>query len=222
MRREGKQALMRYTRDTLGRYLRAETLRKCAPLEACELTDTGEDWRRAFREHDELLAEIEDMALASYDDGFGQWIRDRRRLLSEEFEHLAAREAAGERIRARSEADMLRAEFEAAEAEPAHRFVATVEVDRADVTGLDAPEARELALRLAAWNGPGPVYKRRHGRRYLHPRIFRVDLNDPLISGLPFAADLEQLVGEGRIDVIHEDITPRPRRRGRQAAGAGR
>lgn len=215
MQEDGKRAIMRYTRDKLGRFMRGETLRECAPLDLCELTDTGDDWRRAFAEADALLAELADLAAAAYDDGFGQFIADRRRLLAGEVEHLAAREAAGERIRARPELDMLRDEFEAEPeaAEPAHRFVSSVEVDRADVTGLEAADARALALRLQAWNGRGPVYTRRGGQRFLHPRITRLDLADPLIRRLDFADDLEALVDEGRLDVIHEDITPTRRRR---------
>lgn len=75
-------------------------------------------------------------------------------------------------------------------------FIETAEVDVLDLTGLEPELARELALKLARWNGGGKVYSRRNGRRYLHGDVRRIDLNDPTVQSLPNYEDLQAVVHE--------------------------
>lgn len=78
-------------------------------------------------------------------------------------------------------------------------FIETVDVDVLDLTGLEPGLARELALKLARWNGGGKVYARRGGRRYLSRTVRRIDLNDPTVQALPNYDDLRAVVSERRI-----------------------
>jgi len=76
-------------------------------------------------------------------------------------------------------------------------FVETADVDVLDLTDLEATHARELALKLARWNGGGgKVYTRRGGRRYLNRGVRRIDLNDPTVQVLPNYSDLLAVVNE--------------------------
>lgn len=75
-------------------------------------------------------------------------------------------------------------------------FVETVDVDVLDLTGLEPGLARELALKLARWNGGGRVYSRRAGRRYLNRTVRRIDLNDPTVRALPNYDDLLAVISE--------------------------
>lgn len=75
-------------------------------------------------------------------------------------------------------------------------FVETAEVDVLDLTGLEPKLAQVLALKLARWNPGGRVYNRRGGRRYLHGKVRRIDLNDPTVQSLPNYDDLVAVVRE--------------------------
>lgn len=75
-------------------------------------------------------------------------------------------------------------------------MVETAEVDVLDLTGLEPTLARELALKLARWNGGGKVYNRRNGTRYLNRTVRRIDLNDPTVQSLPNYEDLVAVVHE--------------------------
>jgi hypothetical protein len=81
-----------------------------------------------------------------------------------------------------------------AQAELFVKMIDSVNVDILDVTGLDAPTAKELSRRLRRWNGKGRVYTRRNGNRYLSRRIRKIDLANPFIQSLAGYDDLLQAV----------------------------
>lgn len=71
-----------------------------------------------------------------------------------------------------------------------YRFVDSVNTDVLDVTGLELEASQELSRTLRYWNGPGPVYRKRYGRRYLDRRIQWIDLEHPTIKALSGYEDL--------------------------------
>jgi hypothetical protein len=75
------------------------------------------------------------------------------------------------------------------------------ECDALDITDLEPYLARTLAFKLTGWNGPGPVYERRNGRRYISRRIKCIDLNDPTVQQVPSFSDLAHVVRERGVHV---------------------
>jgi hypothetical protein len=88
---------------------------------------------------------------------------------------------------------MVKDEYES-QAEQLVTMIDSVNTDILDITGLDAPTARQLALTLCKWNGGGSVYQWKGKKRYLNRRIRKIDLSNSFIQSL---AGYDDLVQEG-------------------------
>lgn len=212
--RELRAALVRVTRDGLGRFVDHTKLKACDTSD-CDLEDLAdaEDWRAKLREVDGTLDTIE--ALLVDDDpeareAAAEIVHSFRLYLREDAERL-------ERLEARKGALLMREAYEAELDDAGAGVEAWVEAqdvpDSMDVTGLDADQARRLALALLRMNPTtdgarrrGRVYVWRNGRRYVSPALRRANLYDPTLRELGLDADLWALVNEGRLRVRY--LTP--------------
>lgn len=194
-REQLRVSLARLTRDGFGRFVRIENLRTCDGGD-CGLEHAA-DWPRKFQSIDAALETVQE--LVESDDpevraiGVEVFLAFRQTMRDDAAE-IEEREAAGDR-------SLLREEFERHMAStPA--WVESREIEAVDLTGLDARDAQRLALKLTTWNpAASKVYKWRDGRRYLHPGVVRLNLNDETIRDLGLDADVWRVVHELHIPV---------------------
>lgn len=198
--------ITRSLRGESGRYLSQE--RGAALLAKCRIAETGpycateyapDDAIELLREYDQALGTLQEYAQYAKDVELRSLVHELRKEL-----RLAAADVVQQQSR-RSAAHMSDAYAELEGDLPA--FIDTREVDSIDITGLEATEARELALHLKRWNpNSRKVYSWRKGKRYLHPSVTILDLNHPFIKGMSFREDLLALVKERNIPVEYEQI----------------
>lgn len=175
-----------------------------ALIAKCKVAD-GEPYCTPEYAPDEALAVLRqyDEALETLQE-YGNYSKDAalQSLVYELRKELRSAAAAAVRGSSRREAARMRDSYQEGPQPPA--FIDTHEIDTMDITGLEAADARELALHLKRWNPRvSKVYKRRAGRRFIHPDVRRVDLNNKLIKSLPFYEDLLTVVKERKIPVSY-------------------
>lgn len=210
---EVKVALVRLTRDGLGRFVDHTTLKACDTGD-CDLGDLQEAtaWPAKFQEIDAALETVAELLEgdAAEREVAGEVLYAFRQSLREDAAEIEARERRYDSQRAREE-------YEAGN-EDAGRlaggwgaWVHSQEVpDTIDVTGLDADQARRLSLAIINMNRQpgqrprGRVYTWRQGRRYVSKGMLAANLNDPVLVELGLDHDLWQLVHEGRLQVQWE------------------
>lgn len=211
---EVRVALVRLTRDGLGRFVDHTTLKACDTAD-CDLGDLQEaaDWPAKFQEIDAALETVAELLEgdAAEREVAGEVLYAFRQSLREDAAELEARERRYDSQRAR--------EVYEADNEDAGRlaggwgaWVHSQEVpDSMDVTGLEADQARRLSLALLNMNrqpGQRPtrarVYTWRQGRRYVSKGMLSANLNDPVLVELGLDEALWELVREGRLEIQWE------------------
>lgn len=185
---ELRTALTAVTRNSLGRFVRLETLRTCND----QLCSDARTFPDAIEQHDAFLETLEQLVNTTDPAEVAELahvIRDYRIVLRADAETV--------------EDDRLDID---------RRTPRWVEgrgvVEAMDVTGLSGREASTLALMLNQWN-PGRRTKRyvwRGGRRYMAPRQGgRVDLNHPVMD--PHRDDILASMADARDRMEFEQDT---------------
>lgn len=196
-REQLRVSLARLTRDGFGRFVRIENLRTCDGGD-CGLEHAA-DWPRKFQSIDAALETVQE--LVESDDpevraiGVEVFLAFRQTMRDDAAE-IERRQDAGDD-------SLLRQEVEKAMlATPA--WVESREIEAVDLTGLEARDAQRLALKLATWNpAAAKIYRWRDGKRYLHPGVVRMNLNDETIRDLGLDADVWRVVRELHIPVTY-------------------
>lgn len=207
--------LYEMTRDRFGRFVkvaRAQCLAGGGEDDDDAALAVAEDWREQLVDLDGVLETWEGLARPT-EPALADWIREQRRDLRTYQDRLA-------RLETRRHAAGY---AESGAAEPAHEWIDSVNADAADLQSMEGNDRARLALRLVKWNGPGPVYVRRNGRTYFHPRIRVMDLRDDLVAAQPWAEDVRAAVlesGERIMPDLPALTRPARRRRAPKAASA--
>ena len=184
-------------RDDLGRFLSAK-VESCVSQEGVNaVLGLASAWKEEAYRTDQLLKELTEFFEALGQDDNARYMFEQREELQKRYFELLEQE---------EELYQLELDSLYKDNDRGPMFLESAELDIADVTGLDAKEARALALRLSKWNpSAAKVYLYRQGKRYLTPAVVRMDLNDPVVKSMPFYDDVLDIVRERRLEIDYED-----------------
>lgn len=187
--------VLKVSRDEVGRFESGVAEACCNCDDVGDFVGLASDWRSVVYGADEVLKEAEEVYEGQPEVvGFMQALRVKLREDARKLEQVEAE------LEARAFED---------EADDAYvpAFLDSREVEILNVTGLEGREAQVLALKLSRWNPiAAHVYKWRRGKRYLHPGVNRVDLNDPFVQSLGSYDDLLAIKEELNLPVTREDV----------------
>ena len=167
-------------RNAAGEFVSGRKLRAFEYDDAMQIIGMSDRWQKEIEDLDEVLETWEQLAAVD-NTGFAEWIKAQRMELRQ-----LEREAL--RLQDRGQNKDAYAEVEEPEGP---LFYNSANIDAMDVTGLEGREASSLALLLKQWNPNAKhVYKRYKGKRVLTSSVRRIDLNHPIVAGLPGRDDI--------------------------------